>query len=334
MFAGIIAGIIIVIIAISLLWPIGIYLRNFRKRLRKFHIKKLKDNLNKGVTKRNRDLKKDFKTDLIKLKNMFFKFMRSYNKEKFHIIILVGPPCSIIFLVQFKLDVYMPYLINYFILIVFLIGLFSFFLNSGKFSKLDQLDKLSLYFIKLMILFQFLLLFLSALYSNPENYKVLLFTVTFTVIYSLVLVISVLKDFKKRKWFQLFNMIGSIIIIISTLGMAFGAYYFSHNEIFGFFNSNEVDFISNGNMYIALLFLVYKGLLPFYLPLENGQVTLEHPETFILLVESSLGFIINVVIIGIFVSYFSSFFQQEQTEKNEKAEENNELLQEIDMKEK
>ncbi|CEI80460.1 hypothetical protein [Oceanobacillus oncorhynchi] len=58
-----------------------------------------------------------------------------------------------------------------------------------------------------------------------------------------------------------------------------------------------------------LLFLIYKGLIPFHFSFEQLQLSLEQPETFMLLFEKFLGFIFYAVIISFFISYFTSLIQ-------------------------
>lgn len=178
------------------------------------------------------------------------------------------------------------------------IGLFFFFLKQSKY------DNDSLYFLKLLILVQLSFSLLLLTFENNANFVFTLITVIFTFVYSLSLIASVLKDFE-NKWFHLFNMIFVTCLIIFVTGMSFGGYYFSQNEIFGFFSPSEFNLMLNIEKVDEkfLLFIIYKGLIPFHSSFEQIQLSLEHPETFMLLFENVLGFIFYAIIISFFISY-------------------------------
>lgn len=310
MLLGIISGSIFFATLIALLIPVINHLLNFKK---KFLIPQFKKNLIHWFQKIKTEIIEEVKTKYNKSNKLFLNFMMNHSKEKLYISMLILPISLIIFIDSFSLNARIPNIINLIIFIMLLSGLFWFFSKPGGFHKWDNLG---LYLVKLMTFLQILLLLVLLVLQNPENYSFLLFTIIFTIVYSFALFRSVQKDLRGWKLIQLFNAGFSIIIIFSTIGLALGSYYYAHNDILGFFNSKEITFISkDASTTTSILSLICKGWFPFYSPIENMQLVLIHPGSFMLLVKLFLESIVKPIIVGILVSCLSSFLLQRINKK-------------------
>ncbi|MBM0065426.1 hypothetical protein [Alkalicoccobacillus gibsonii] len=292
-----ILGIIIIILFLLLVIPYFINILSWFKRF--------KDKLNK-IKSKNKE-KKERKTFVFSLNlniSTIWGYIKKENKIKSQLLIILLPITLIAFVNSSEIGSKIPSKYTVVILLMFFFGLFLLFRSS------NQYDSISPYILKLTILIQFSSSFLVVVLEQPENYLLIIITVLFTSFYSLLLIISVLRDFK-NKWFQLFNIIFGVSLILCVTGISFGSYYFTHNDVFGFFTQEDIVNLSNDNTvitWIHFLLLISKGLIPFYNSSSMELVTLAQPESFIILFEYGVGFIINVIVIGFFVSYFSSLF--------------------------
>ncbi|WLR41564.1 hypothetical protein LC087_11775 [Bacillus carboniphilus] len=194
---------------------------------------------------------------------------------------------------------------------VLLIFILIFFYGLAKYFHLsidDPVGKFLNLLLKWFILLVFVLsLVIETIDSLEMNVKGVIVTIIFSIAFSLILIMNVLKDFKSR-WFQVLNIFIGFFLILFAVGITFGLFYLENNEIFKMYSEAEYsmfihDYEENVSSFI---FLIYNGLVYFYTFPDYSIITLEEPLSLVAFFEFIVGFLFNVVVIGFLISYFVS----------------------------
>jgi len=150
------------------------------------------------------------------------------------------------------------------------------------------------YIFKVFILLLYPLTLLLEFLDNLSNIKLMITIIFFTTVYTFVFLKNVMDIFRST-FVHLTNFIFVYLFFITVVGVAFGAFYYNNNNIFGFFNSMEYKSDES-------LLIIYKGLEFFY----NYPTIIIKKGIFgyIPLFEFILGNLFNIIFVGIFISYF------------------------------
>lgn len=248
----------------------------------------------------------------LKLDQVFPRVLLLKNKKEISFTLFMLTVSFIVVVVETPIESKIPDFINIILFAIFFIGLGKFFAYSSNDSFINFYNWL----MSVLILIIFTLSFLIVYLENPLNFRFLIVITMFIIIFSVILISTVLRNFNNMI-FQLLNFIFGFGLILGTAGIAFGLFYLEYNDVFKIYTLEEYntimfDFNSSLTTY---LFIIYKGLIPFYSFPSNG-ITLEQPITLILLCEYIIGFVFNVIIIGFFVSYFVTKFSKRNDEQS------------------
>ncbi|KON88918.1 hypothetical protein AF332_20390 [Sporosarcina globispora] len=233
------------------------------------------------------------------------------NKKEISTAIFILTVSFIVVIVETPIESKIPGFINLILFLIFLIGLGKIFTYSSNNSFINFLNWL----FRVLLLITFTLGFLNVYLENPLNFRFLIVLTIFIIIFSVILITNALKNFNNMI-FQLLNFIFGYGLILCVAGIGFGLFYLEYNDVFNLYTLeeyNKIMFHSNSSL-TTYLFIIYKGLIPFY-SFPSSGIILEQPITLILLCEYIIGFVFNVIIIGFFVSYFVTKFSKRNEEQ-------------------
>ncbi|MGD6942670.1 hypothetical protein ACQCT6_11580 [Cytobacillus gottheilii] len=248
----------------------------------------------------------------LKLHQVFPRVLLLKNKKEISFTLFMLAVSFIVVVVETPIESKIPDFINIILLAIFFIGLGKFF----SYSSNDSFTNSQNWIMSVLILVMFTLSFFIVYLENPLKIQFLIVITMFIIIYTVIIISTVLRNFNNMI-FQLINFIFGFGLILCTAGFAFGLFYLEYNDVFNIYTLEEYntimfDFNSSLSSY---LFIIYKGLIPFY-SFPSSGITLEQPITLILLCEYIIGFVFNVIIIGFFVSYFVTKFSKRNDEQS------------------
>ncbi|MBY6053316.1 hypothetical protein [Cytobacillus firmus] len=247
----------------------------------------------------------------LKLENVFPRVLLLKNKKEISTAIFILTVSFIVVIFETPIESKIPGFINLILLIILLIGLVKFFTYSSN----DSLINFQNWLWRVLLLIIFTLNFLKVYLEDPLNYRFLIVLTIFIIIFSVILIANALKNFNNMI-FQLLNFIFGFGLILCVAGISFGLFYLENNDIFNLYTLeeyNKIMFHFDSSL-TTYLFIIYKGLIPFY-SFPSSGITLDQPITLILLCEYIIGFVFNVIIIGFFVSYFVTKFSKRYEEQ-------------------
>lgn len=198
------------------------------------------------------------------------------------------------------------------------------FIHSVKFGGLFRI---AFYVLQLVILLTYVTVFTESYLKNVSNLTVLILTIVILISYSFLFIKNVIDSFQSFL-FQFLNFIFILLFLnIIGIGLTFGSYYFSHQEIYNIFTEKEIDLIGDNLkkndmqlQYSDTLLIIYRGISPFY-NFPNNIDSSKGIIGFIPLLENIIGNIFNLLIIGFFVSYsVSTLFERRKTKKDKRKE--------------
>jgi hypothetical protein len=196
-----------------------------------------------------------------------------------------------------------------------ILSLFTIFYGIGvymNYSPKDVFHSYMIYGLKIIIILSYSLGFLVNYLEFGENMLLLYSSLLFPLIYSFILMKNVM-DYFTPILFQLFNFICILGMVLFFLGLAFGSYYLHNNEIYQLFSPQEVNQIMNKGDINQVIFMVYKGLSPFYS--FPSSINIENPLTYVPFIEFIVGYIFNAAFVGFFISYLVSKLINREQEK-------------------
>ncbi|MBH0159154.1 hypothetical protein IHV10_22555 [Fictibacillus sp. 5RED26] len=197
---------------------------------------------------------------------------------------------------------------------ILLYGLALYFNHLSK----DTFENFSFYILKIFIIMTFSLAFVTNSLEFGGNLLFLGFSILFPLIYSFILMKSVMDHFKSIL-FQLFNFIFILGMVLFFWGLLFGSYYLTNNVVYQLFNEREYDQLMNHGDDSQIIFLVYKGLSPFYA--FPASINIEQPLSYVPFIEFIVGYIFNAAFVGFFISYLVSKLIIREQEKTETTQE-------------
>ncbi|MBR0632547.1 hypothetical protein [Bacillus altitudinis] len=149
------------------------------------------------------------------------------------------------------------------------------------------------YGTKLSIMILYPLVLLLKFLENVSNVNMIAIIVFFTALYSYLFLKSVMDIFKST-FMHLANFIFIYVFFNFIIGAVFGSFYI-YNDHFEYHYSGEYK--GDGT-----LLILYKGLEPFYnypiIQVDEGNIA------YIPMFEFIIGNIFNIILVGIFISYF------------------------------
>lgn len=231
-------------------------------------------------------------------------YLDTFNKWKIWIYIM-----SFTLLPLFKIYNF-NFIIQVIVVTICILAVGDFLHSAHRLTSNDNLAfMIMFYVINLMILVNYILHFNLAFLKTEYSVELLLITTTISIFYSFLFIKYVVDVFSSY-FIQFMHFIVVLLFFnFIVIGFDYGLFYWANNDIFDYYQSNEVQKISenlfgdNGSFkwgYIAII--VYKGIEPFFnfpqqISEERGLLS------FIPLIEHFIGNIFNLLIIGFFVSY-------------------------------
>ncbi|MFB2515532.1 hypothetical protein [Lysinibacillus sp. OTC-L20] len=191
--------------------------------------------------------------------------------------------------------------------IVILSGI-MWFLHNSSFSGFE---KIGMYFIKIGILFSFTIAILDSDIKTVTSVESLFIGIAIPVLFSFLIMKSVVDSFKNNYIFQVFNFIILILLLnFFYIGFRFGLFYGVNNDQylnangeFIFFQKEDIYQLNSSSNWglEEILLVTYKGIKPFFsfTEFKTGKDVID----FIPFFEFILGHIYNLTVIAFFVSY-------------------------------
>lgn len=162
-----------------------------------------------------------------------------------------------------------------------------------------------------IIIILILIFALFQAYLNNFNGKTLFSTIIVSVSYMIIFLKYVIDNIRSL-FIQFISFIIIIAINIIIISYSFGVYYFFNNEVYSFYDEEEMDLV-NWSDFLWNCFVMYKGITPFfqYPKICFGEDFLYY----VPLIEYFLGYIFNLTVIAIFVSYSVSKYFEKKSAK-------------------
>ena len=238
--------------------------------------------------------------DLLKLKDPDTYDRLLYIKTQKHLLIVAG-----IFSLSYIL--FIPSSQNKLLQFFAIVSLSIIFYGIGVYmnhSSEDTYYRYMIYGIQLSIILAYSFSFLVGYLEFGENMILFISLLLFPLVYSFILLKNVMSNFKSTL-FQLFNFIFILGAILFLWGLSFGSFYMHHNDVYELYSKKEIEHVNNGDT-SNIVFMIYKGLSPFYAFPDKKQISIEEPLTYIPFVEFVVGYLFNAAFVGFFISYLVS----------------------------
>lgn len=230
------------------------------------------------------------------------------SKDKFDMV-LFGFSTSLILLIgNTQIINMLPYFLRLALAIMF-------FYSLAKFFKVYPDEDFKHLFLALK--WCILIIFITSFFQNTIDLATtktptlfgLAVTMLFSISYTFFLISGVLKSFK-NVMVQVFNVLPGLVLIWVVIGIVFGLFYLSNNEIFQLYSDKELLGLMNLSEVgmNEMFFIIYKGLI--YVYKFPSKITVGQPILLIPFAQHVLGLTFHLIIISYFVSYFVSVYSR------------------------
>lgn len=182
--------------------------------------------------------------------------------------------------------------------VIFLSGIAKFL--SFRFD-MGFLGDITFYIFKISFFVVFAFTFIQDSFKDISNIKFLFIGLSIILFFSVYLLKHIIDYFKSTVFF-IVNFLLIYLFNIALIGLCFGYYYLTKNGVYNLFD-NPISYLNSSDL-VTVMSVIFKGLTYFYSsPISTFTKDIDHLVPFF---EYVFGYVVNIGIIGFFLSYVAS----------------------------